>query len=101
MRVFIQRSRDGLFLKAENVWVDSKQEALAFSESTLAIYYCVERQLRDVRILLSFPDPQYDLALEVFRKEKQTFVPFNAELRRKRRASMADLDVRRRPGEAA
>jgi hypothetical protein len=83
MQVLIQRCKDGRFLKGENVWVNSKQEARGFSESTSAINYCVKRQFHDVRILLSFPNPEYDVALEVFRKEKQTLAPFGPELGRK------------------
>lgn len=82
-------------MKAENVWVSSKHEAWAFSESTSAINYCVERQLLDVRILLSFPNPEYDLPLEVFRAETRTLVRVNRELREKRRALVSELKGRR------
>jgi hypothetical protein len=64
VKVFIQRSRDGLFLRADDVWSAAKEEALDFKNCTPAIDFCVEHGLRNVRLWLSFDDPKYDFPME-------------------------------------
>ena len=97
MRVFIQRSGDGLFLKTEKAWVSSKNEAQAFSNCTPAIDFCVERGIRNVRLCLSFGDAKYDLFLEVFRAETRALVKFNREMRTQRDLMMRKLANVRAP----
>jgi len=71
MKVFIEKSEDGLFLKTDFVWVSLKEEAKAFSNCTPAINYCVEHGIRNVKLRLSFGDARYDLPVEIFpRKAK-------------------------------
>jgi hypothetical protein len=93
MKVFIQRSRDALFLKTQSVWVSSQAEAQAFSNCTPAIDFCVENGIKDVRLCLSFgDDPKYDLFLEVFRAETRALVKFNSDLRAQRELTLRKLD---------
>ena len=93
MKVFIQRSRDGLFLKTKSVWVSAQTEAQAFSNCTPAIDFCVENGIKDVRLCLSFGDPKYDLFLEVFRAETRALVKFNRDLRTRRELTLRKLDA--------
>lgn len=93
MKVFIQRSRDGLLLKTQSVWVSSQAEAKAFSNCTPAIDFCVENGIKDVRLCLSFGDPKYDLFLEVFRAETRAVVKFNRDLRTQREVALRKLDA--------
>jgi hypothetical protein len=67
MKVFIEKSEDGLFLKTDFVWVSLKEEAKAFANCTPAINYCVEHGIRNVKLRLSFGDSRYDLPVEIFR----------------------------------
>ena len=92
MKVFIQRSRDGLFLKTQAVWVSSKAEARPFANCTPAIDFCVEHDMKDVRLCLSFGDPRYDLFLEIFRGESRTLPQFS---RRKRESVLRRMDSAR------
>ena len=91
LRVFVQRSKDRLFLKAAGVWTALKEEAKDFGSCTSAINYCVEQKLTDVRLWLSFDDAKYDFPMEVFRAETRMLVQFRRELREKRNALLAAL----------
>jgi hypothetical protein len=91
MRVFIQRSADGLFLKAEHVWA-AKEEALDFENCTPAIDFCVEHGVTDVRLWMSFDDPKYDFPMEIFRAETRMLVRHNKALRERGRALLAQMD---------
>jgi hypothetical protein len=94
VKVFIQKSEDGLFLKADGVWVSEKEAAKDFVNCTPAIDYCVEHKIKDVRLLLSFGDNQYDLPMEIFRAETRTLVKTNRELRARKEALLRQIDVR-------
>jgi hypothetical protein len=91
VKVFIQRSTDGLFLAAHGQWA-SKETALDFVSCTPAIDFCVERSLANVRLWLSFDDPKYDFPMEVFRAETRVLTKYNKELRAKGRALLAQMD---------
>jgi hypothetical protein len=92
MKVFIQRSGDRLFLKADRQWTASKEEARDFKNCTPAIDFCVESGLEDVRLWVSFDDPKYDFPMEVFRAETKMLVRKSKELRERGRALLAELD---------
>ena len=93
VKVFVQRSRDGLFLRTLSVWVSSQSEAKAFANCTPAIDFCVENGIKEVRLCLSFGDPKYDLFLEVFRAETRALVKFNRDLRAQRELALRKLDA--------
>ena len=82
VRVFIQRSTDGLFLKAEGEWAATKENGLDFRNCTPAIDFCVEHGLKGARLWLSFDDSKKDFPMEVFQ----------AETRLLRRALLAHMD---------
>jgi hypothetical protein len=92
LKVFIQRSSDGLFLKGLNAWVGLKEEARDFMNSTPAIDFCIEHELREVRLHLSFDDPQYDFKMDVFRTETRMLTKLNRELRQQQRELLAKTD---------
>ena len=95
MKVFVQRSTDRLFLKADGQWAAPKEEARDFNNCTPAIDYCVEHGLKNVRLWLSFDDPKYDFPMEVFRAETKMLVKQTKELRQKGRALLAAMDQER------
>lgn len=43
-----------------------QEEAEVFDSSNKAIILCIQREMRDVRIVLSFGDPNYDAVLHPF-----------------------------------
>lgn len=69
MRVLIQRSEDGLFLKAEGEWAATKEDGLDFGNCTPAMEFCVERGLKGVRLWLTFEDSKFEFPMEIFRAE--------------------------------
>lgn len=77
MQVFVQRSRDRFFLKAEGIWVAGKEEATDFVNCTPAIDFCVEHGLEGVRLWVSFDDAKYDFPMEVFRAKTRVLVKYN------------------------
>ena len=91
LRVYIQRSKDRLFLRAPEVWTPLKEEAQDFGSCGAAINYCVEQKLTEVRLWVSFDDRKYDFPLEVFRAESRMLVQFTRELRNKRRALLSEI----------
>ena len=92
MRVFIQRSADGLFLTPEGVWGATKGDAKDFGNRTPAINYCVEHGLAEVRLWLSFDDSKYDFPMEVFRAETRILVNYTKEMKERGRAVLAQMD---------
>ena|SRR5687767_7902063 len=62
VRVFIQRSKDKLFLKGKAEW-GVKEKALNFRNFTFAINYCVEHGIKNVSLWVSFEDSKYDFAM--------------------------------------
>ena len=86
MRVFIQRCEDGLFCKGEGTWVASKEEAKDFNNCNPAIEFCVQHGLQDVRLWVSFGDPQYDFPIEIFRDETPGLVRHDKEQAERDRA---------------
>jgi hypothetical protein len=82
VRVLIQRSTDGLFLKAEGEWAATKENGLDFRNCIPAIDFCVEHGLKGARLWLSFEDSKKDFPMEVFQ----------AETRILRRALLAQLE---------
>ncbi len=52
MSAFIQQTETGLFFKAKGEWVESREAAQVFRDSQAAITFCVEQNIRDVRLLL-------------------------------------------------
>jgi hypothetical protein len=90
MRVLIQRTGDGLFLKGDGQWVVSRDQAVDFKNCSPAIE--VAEGLQDARLWLSFDDPKHDFPMEVFRAETRLLVRYNKELREKGRALPAVLD---------
>jgi hypothetical protein len=91
VKVFIQRSRDGLFLTADDGWA-GQEAALDFKNCTPAIDFCVESSLTNVRLWLSFDDPKYDFPVEVFRAETRVLVKYNKELRETGRILLEQMD---------
>jgi hypothetical protein len=95
MKVLIQRIVDELFLKTESVWVSMKDEARDFGNCTPAVDFCVEHELKDVRLCLSFGDAQYDLFLNVFRADTKALVRADRDLRAARKDALPQpVDVR-------
>jgi hypothetical protein len=66
VKVFIQQLFSGLYWKTGTGWVRGQEEAEAFDSSNKAIILCIQREMRDVRIVLGFGDPKYDAVLHPF-----------------------------------
>ena len=93
VKVLIQRVADSRFLKAEQVWVDSKQDAMVFESSTPAIDFCIDHKITDVRLWVDFGDPKYDFAIEIFRAETRALLKENRQLREKSQQLLSQIDT--------
>lgn len=56
-----------MFLSQTREWVAEQGRARAFKNTLEAIRYCVEQQIRDVRIVMSYGDPRFDLHFYPFK----------------------------------
>ena len=76
MKVYIQHTVSGLYLKELGEWVKDEQHARCFSSSLPAIDFCLENKVFEALILLTFGDPKYDIQLRPFVNRGQ-FGPSN------------------------
>jgi hypothetical protein len=65
VKVLVRRISTGLYWNSKNGWVHA-QEAEVFADSGKAILHCVEKEMRDVHVILDFDDPKYDVVLHPF-----------------------------------
>jgi hypothetical protein len=70
MQVLIQELSSGLFYKAKTEWVRSKARARAFDDLQAAIKFCLEQTMPDVRLLVSFENPEHDFYLQPFGQDE-------------------------------
>jgi hypothetical protein len=66
MQILIEELSTGLFYKAETEWVRSKARARGFDDLQAAIKFCLEQTMPDVRLLVSFENPEHDFYLQPF-----------------------------------
>ncbi len=65
MRVLLQQTASGLWWAGPGVWVPEKKSARAFGGTVEAMDFCQAQGLRHVQIVLSFPDPRWDIVLRL------------------------------------
>ncbi len=65
MEIFVQQRETGCFLGEGNQWVRTKQDAMRFETSALALEYCLRNKIEAVEIILGFDDPGLDCRLKV------------------------------------
>ena len=65
MKVLVRQISTELYWNSKTRWVQ-EQEAEAFADSGQAILFCVQRDMRDVHVVLRFGDPGMDVVLHPF-----------------------------------
>ncbi len=65
MRVLLQQTASGLWWAETGVWAPAKKSARAFGSMVQAIDFCQEQRLGRVQIVLSFPDPRWDIVIRL------------------------------------
>ncbi|HEY0551904.1 MAG TPA: hypothetical protein VGF13_20035 [Verrucomicrobiae bacterium] len=65
MKVVIQNCATQLFLQSGDAWGNGLAEATEFPSALQALMRCHHAQLRNVRILMTFPSREYDVSLPV------------------------------------
>lgn len=65
MRILVQSRNSSQFL-GENGWTMDEAGAKDFENSVLAIQYCIQEGMADVRIILAFDHPELNMYLEPF-----------------------------------
>jgi hypothetical protein len=65
MKVFLQNAVTREYLKELDAWTSLSARALEFDDSTAAIQFCLDHELRNMRVVLHFPEFDYDVHLPV------------------------------------
>ncbi len=65
MKVFLQNGLTREYLRAADAWTTLAGRAMEFDDSTAAIQYCLDHELRNMRVVLHFPEFDYDVHLPV------------------------------------
>lgn len=63
MRILLQDSNSGLYLKDLGHWTPLWEEAYCFSHIASAVDFWLQNQIIDVHIVLKFQKDQYDIHL--------------------------------------
>lgn len=63
MKVFLQNDVTLAYLRSPGEWTPDTERAMVFKDSASAIQFCLEHELRDMRIVLHFPKFGYDVHL--------------------------------------
>lgn len=82
-------------MKTPDEWVIQKGKAAPFENRSVAIDFCAERNLGNVRLCLDFGEAQPDLLSEISEVEMRALLNFNRELRKKNRLLLRQIDLLR------
>jgi hypothetical protein len=65
MRILVQNLRTLLYFKDVGTWTPNPREALDFENSTVAIRFCQENDLRGVQVVAKFEESYKDIRLSI------------------------------------
>ena len=65
MKVFLQNTRTFKYVEAPDTWTTQVAHALEFDDSAAAIQFCLDHELPNMRVVLHFPEFDYDVHLPV------------------------------------
>ena len=65
MKVFLQNIRTLKYVEAAETWTAKASEAMEFDDSAAAIQFCLDHELPQMRVVLHFPEFDYDVHLPV------------------------------------
>ena len=63
MRIFLQQTKTGLYLKDVDLWTSDRSEAMEFVSSTRALEFCEMNKLDAVQVVLRFEEERYEIVL--------------------------------------
>ena len=63
MRIVLQETRTGQYLKELDAWSADSSEAKDFVSSTTAFDYCMAHHITGVQVVLKFDEEKYDIVL--------------------------------------
>ena len=63
MRIFLQQTVTGLYLKDVDMWTSDRSEAMEFVSSTKALEFCERNKLDAVQVVLRFEEEHYEIVL--------------------------------------
>lgn len=66
MKVFLQQEDGILFIKEDGGWTRDEEDAADFRTPMNAINFCYRRYLSNVCVVLSFPEEQYHMHLNLW-----------------------------------
>ena len=65
MQVFLQHAVTRKYLRDLDVWTSGSYLAMEFDDSAAAIQFCLDHELRDMRVVLHFPEFDHDVHVPV------------------------------------
>jgi hypothetical protein len=69
MNVLIQNESTGEYYGAEGQWVDGEKHAQIFNSTTAALHYCLERDCRDILLVVRFGNSSLNFEIAPFKGE--------------------------------
>ena len=65
MKVFLQNGLTREYLRTLDEWTTLAGRAMEFDDSNAAIQFCLDHELHNMRVVLHFPEFNYDVHLPV------------------------------------
>ena len=65
MKVFLQNGLTREYLRTFDEWTTLAGRAMEFDDSNAAIQFCLDHELHNMRVVLHFPEFNYDVHLPV------------------------------------
>jgi hypothetical protein len=74
MKVLLQHSESGLYLKEVGVTTGDRMEAMDFLSSTQAIEFCAANRITGMQIVLRFDEQHFDIVLPMTMNHRHSHV---------------------------
>lgn len=65
MKVFLQNTRTLKYVEAPDAWTTQVSRAMEFEDSGVAIQFCLDHELPQMRVVSHFPEFDYNVHLPV------------------------------------
>jgi hypothetical protein len=65
MRILLQQIESGFYYSETGGWSPDSAEAREFLDSTAAIDLCLTEKLRDIQLVLKFPEERHEIVIPV------------------------------------
>jgi hypothetical protein len=63
VRVVVKKTKDDSYFLSSEEWAAEREKAKDFAHTTTAYWWAQEQKLSGIEIVITFPDPRYDLTV--------------------------------------